>query len=58
MWRSLRAVSYRLGYSLSYAGPFNRLLEELLQLVGPHIERRRTHRIPIGPKERSMMTIR
>ena len=34
------------------------LLEELLQLVGPHVERRRTHRISIGPKERSMMTIR
>ncbi len=34
------------------------LLEEVLQLVGPHIERCRTHRIPIGPKERLMMTIR
>ena len=34
------------------------LLEEVLQLVGPHVERCRTHRIPIGPKERSMMTIR
>ena len=34
------------------------LLEEVLQLVGPHIERHRTHRIPIGPKERLMMTIR
>ena len=34
------------------------LLEEVLQLVGPHIERCRTHRIAIGPKERLMMTIR
>ena len=34
------------------------VLDEVLQLVGPHIERRRTHRIPIDPKERLMMTIR
>ena len=34
------------------------LLEEVLQLVGPHIERHRTHRIPIGPKKQLMMTIR
>ena len=34
------------------------LLDEVLQLVGPHVERCRTHRIPIGPKELSKMTIR
>ena len=34
------------------------LLQEVLKIVGPHLEHNPTHRIPIGPKERLMMTIR
>jgi hypothetical protein len=34
------------------------LLEELLQLVGPALLHHNTHRTPIGPKERLVMTLR
>ena len=34
------------------------LLENLLQMVGPMLTHRMTHRIPIGEKERLVMTIR
>ena len=45
-------------YFCRYARFSPTLLEEVLQLVGPLIQHSQTHRIPIGPKERLMMTIR
>ena len=45
-------------YFCRYARFSPALLEEVLQLVGPLIQHSQTHRIPIGPKERLMMTIR
>ena len=43
---------------MRYARFTHTLLQEVLKLVSPHAEHNPTHRIPIGPKERPIMTIR